>query len=126
MELGQTGTRTVPSLRVCALVERSRQRASGNCRWSSPNFLPERKSRNEGKRRTLISQVRRGAPQSPPTSPSREPRAYLAGLFFRNFRATSSAFISAREPRRLRNSLFLLLSFIQLYEKRQHFVRQIL
>ena len=93
MELGQTGTRTVPSLRVCVLrndgttlCERSRQRASGNCRWSSPNFLPERKSRNEGKRRTLISLVRRGAPQSPPTSPSESPARILRGFsFIRNF-----------------------------------------
>ena len=56
----------------------------GTCRWSCPNSLPGRKSRNEGKRIALTSLVRRGAPLTlaPQISPSREPRAYSAGLFF--------------------------------------------
>ena len=99
MELGQSGG-TVLSLRVCVLrsdrttlCQRSRLRASGNCRWSFLNFSPERKSRNEGKRRTLINLVRRGAPHPSPSkaSPSREPRAYFAGLFFWRTAATVHA-----------------------------------
>ena len=51
-----------------------------------PDFLTERKSRNEGKRRTLISQVRRGAP-NPPRHPRLEsPARILRGFsFIRNF-----------------------------------------
>ena len=123
MELGQTNSNeniVTSSMRVAqrrtTLCERLRQRTSEHCRWSSPNFLPERKSRNEAKRRTLISWLD-GAPPNPPTSPSREPRAYLAGLFFDSELSFSLA------PRL---NLFLSLSFIHLYEKRHHFVRQIL
>ena len=57
------------------------KRLQGTC-WRCVPFAREKKSRNEAKRRTLISLVRRGAPSPPKTSPPREPRAYLAGLFF--------------------------------------------